>query len=341
MVDSHEVLIDNNYNGNSALKNDNAPNLCANLMPMNELVSQQGIEENGSNISKSVKIDCDKNEENTYEHLDDPGEILCGSLSIQKYANIKILSINKTSNCTNNIQPHLVTLNGDTSLSPIKDIEFISKSPKEECSLVNNQMQASKSNDSCQQWKKTITSISINSADHHTANEYSAEISSKAIISVKNQTITNKMDSRKVEPIRININRDPIKTKIKLGPSSHDCQTMSPKSSSSSSNNDECDNVTETTHENTQIYPKITIRPIIKPQMNHHHNHGNAGLQTSSLSSTSHETIPKLKIKKVDSNSLTHNQMSKPTLTTTLNSDEINSNYQTHILSESTTSVPT
>lgn len=137
------------------------------------------------------------------------------------------------------------------------------------------------------------------------------------------------MDSRKVEPIRININRDPIKTKIKLGPSSHDCQNISPKSSSSSSNNDECDNSIDTVHENTQTYPKITIKPIIKP---------NVGLQSSS--SPSHETIPKLKIKKVDSNSSAA-QTTKPSLAVTLDSEEITSNYQTHILSEPSTSVPT
>lgn len=342
MVDSHQVLIDNNCNGKSTSKTDNASNSSENLIRMNDTVSQQGNEVNGggSDLNKSFDVDCEQNGENLHKKFDDPDQIMCGSSPIQECSNI-----NENPIRTNKIQPYLVSPNGTASPRTIEtNIETINASPIEKCSTVKNQRQTSKSNDSYKHGKKTTTSTTVNPGDRHQVHEYSSvELPpANANISVENQTNTNKMDSRKVEPIRININRDPIKTKIKLAPSSHECQTISPKSSSSSSNNDDCDNIDDTVHENTQTYPKITIKPIIKPQTNHHHNHCNAGLQaSSSSSSTSHETIPKLKIKKVDSNSTANNQTTKTTLAATLNSDEITSNYQTHILSESSTSVPT
>lgn len=323
MVDSHQLLIDN-YDGNSKSKSDSEPILTTNAIPMSEIVSQQSNELNGSSSSldaTAFQNNHEKNEEKLHEALDEQGEIMCGSSPKQE------LSTNEIANCTNNTQTY--TQNGDASNPTPSDISEdnnfesqIVSINRNECSIVNNQQKISKSNDS--------SKTSNHSTDPLNAHENSVDHNN-----------TKKMDSRKVEPIRININRDPIKTKIKLGPSSHDCQTISLKASSSSSNNDECDNANDVSHENTQNYPKITIKPIVKPSTNYHHNQNNAGLQASSSSSASHEAIPKLKIKKIDSSSSANNQTPKSTLVAALNSDEITTNYQTHLLSESSTTVPT
>lgn len=336
MVDSDKVLIDN-YNENSTSKSKSEPISTAKTIPMSEILSEHSSELNGGSSSSSletVKNNCEKNGEELYEKLDDLGEIMCGSSPMQELSN------NEIPCCANVLQPYSVTQNGNPSPITITDIESLTMSTNTECSIVNNQQKINKSNDSSKHYKETTTSTSNNSTDQHKAHKNSVEFQSNAILGVKN-IITNKMDSRKVEPIRININRDPIKTKIKLGPSSHDCQTVSLKSSSSNSNNDECDNTSEITHENTQNYPKITIKPIIKPTTNYHHNQNNAGSQATSSSSASHEAIPKLKIKKVDSSSTANNQTPKPTLVAASNNDELTTNYQTHLLSESSTTVPT
>lgn len=327
MVDSHQVLIDS-QNENSTSKSTSETILTANTIPMSEIALQQGSELNGSSSLGTVENNCEKNGERLHEKFDDQGEIMCGSSSMQELSNNEIPS------GTNFIQPYSVSQNGDTNPITITDFESLIVSTHNECSIVNNHRKISKSNDSSKHCKETNTSTSNHSTDQFKVHENSVEFQSKNII-------TNKMDSRKVEPIRININRDPIKTKIKLGPSPHDCQTVSLKPSSSNSNNDECDNVSEVAHENTQNYPKITIKPIVKPSMNYHLNQNTAGSQASSSSSTSHEAIPKLKIKKIDPSSTANNPTPKPTLVAALNSDEITTNYQTHLLSESSTTVPT
>lgn len=350
MVDSHQVLIEN-CNRNVTSNGDNSePNLIVNAIPMNEIYSERSSDLNGSCSNlETVENNYEQNGENSQGKLDDDGEIMCDLSPKREPSN------NDGPNCTTNAiqQPRTVTSNGDAAnliITTITNNDSQIVATKHDASIVNgNQQKISKSIDLNKHNRKATTSTT----DQLRAHENSAEFQSNVILSVENK-ITNKMDSRKVEPIRININRDPIKTKIKLGPSSHDCQTVSLKSASSSSsssssnNDDECDNISGmATHENTQSYPKITIKPIIKPAMNHHNNQNAAGLQASSSSSASHEAIPKLKIKKIESSSSSsssstaNNQTPKPTLVAALNSDEITTNYQTHLLSESSTTVPT
>lgn len=345
MVDSHQVLIDN-CNGNCVSTSDSGPNLTTNATPMNEICPEQSSALNGSSNSKTVENNCEQHGENLHVQRDDHSEIMCGTSPIRERSN------NDSSlNCTDAIP------NGNDATLTATTIESqIVTATNHADSIGNNhhQRKANKSNDSNKYHKESTTSTTTttttttnnNSTDQPDAPESSVEFRPNVTFSVKS-IAANKMDSRKVEPIRININRDPIKTKIKLGPSPHECQALSLKSSSSSSslNEDECDNVSEVvTHENTQNYPKITIKPIVKPAMNHHNNQNTAGLQalsSSSSSSASHEAIPKLKIKKIESSGTANNQTSKPTLVAALNSDEITTNYQTHLLSESSTTVPT
>lgn len=351
MVDSHQVLIDN-CNGNVMSNSDNSePNSIANAIPMNEIYVEQSSNLNGSCSNlKTVENNYEQNGENLRGKRDDDGEIICDLSPKRQPSN------NDGPNCTTNAipQPHTVTLNGDAAnliLPTITNNESQIVTTKHDGSVVNgNQQKISKSIDLSKHNRQATTSTTHQLKAHRDSPKFQSNVT----LSVENK-ITNKMDSRKVEPIRININRDPIKTKIKLGPSPHDCQTISLKSASSSSssssspsnsnNDDECDNITEmATHENTQSYPKITIKPIIKPAMNHHSNQNTASLQASSSSSASHEAIPKLKIKKIESSSSSsstaNNQTLKPTLVAALNSDEITTNYQTHLLTESSTTVP-
>lgn len=329
MVDSHQVLIDN-CNGNVTSNSDNnEPNLIANATPMNEIDSQQ------SSDLKTVENNREQNEENSRQKLDSDGEIMHG-LSPEPEPEP---STNDRRNCTTNaIQPpYTVTPNGNAA--------------NRKTTITSNESQIVTTTRKSIDLNTHNRELSTSTADQH---EHSTKFQSNVPPSAENK-ITNTMDSRKVEPIRININRDPIKTKIKLGPSPHDCQTVSLKSASSSSsssssiNDDECDNASEmATHESTQSYPKITIKPIIKPAVNHHNNQNTVALQASSSSSSaSHEAIPKLKIKKIESSSSSsssstaNNQTPKPTLVAALNSDEITTNYKTLLLSESSTTVPT
>lgn len=318
MVDSHQVLIDN-CNGNVTSNSDNSEqtNSIANATPMNGIYVEQSSNSNGncSNL-KTVENNCKQNGENSCGKQVDDDEII-------RDISPKRRPSNNDGDATNLIVSQIVTTKYDGSF-----VNGNQRKPSE--SIKHN-------------WQATAS----------TADQLKSHEVSNVTLSVENK-ITSKMDSRKVEPIRININRDPIKTKIKLGPSPHDCQTVSLKSASSSSsssssssnsnNDDECDNIGGmATHENTQSYPKITIKPIIKPAMNHHSNQNTSGLQASSSSSASHEAIPKLKIKKIESSSSSstaNNQTPKPTLVAALNSDEITTNYQTHLLSESSTTVP-
>lgn len=347
MVDSHQVLIEN---CNENVTSNGEPNLIPNAIPMNEIFAEQSSDLNGScSDLKTIENNCEQNGDNLRGKRGDDGAIMCDLASKREP------STNDGPNCTTNAIPHTVTPpNGDaaeliTATNTNNESQIVT-TKHDDASIVNgNQQKISKSIDLNQHNREATTST----ADQLEAHGHSsAKFQSNIILSVENK-ITNKMDSRKVEPIRININRDPIKTKIKLGPSPHDCQTVSLKSASSSSssssssiNDDECDNISGmATHENTQSYPKITIKPIVKPAMNHHNNQTTAGLQASSSSSSaSHEAIPKLKIKKIESSSSSstaNNQTPKPTLLAALNSDEITTNYQTHLLSESSTTVPT
>lgn len=354
MVDTHKVLFEN-YNGNDSPTITDTPNIQAHFIPMNDsdqlkYSDQQAIQQGNEVKSDSaIEVNLDyETRQNVHRKLDDPGEIMCG-LSQQNSTDATIQSIHNDTSANSVSVVH----NGETSPVtlnhfPTKQIETLNETTNTECTILKNCL-TSESNGS--QQKETIPSTSINSADHKKAEEYSADLQSNSNIVVENQIgatvpiAENKMDSRKVEPLRININRDPIKTKIKLGPPPSERQTMSPKSSSSS-NNDECDNVSEMQHENQQIYPKITIKPIVKPpsEAEHHHNHGTSSHTSSSSSSSSstssHEAIPKLKIKKVDSNISNSNLAPMPTHATALNSDEPIGNYQTHLLSESSPNVP-
>lgn len=286
MVDSHQALTDN-CNGNSAPRTTSIPNSSENVILMNERVTQQDNNLNGNGSLSAVETICEKNGESSSDKLDNQDEIKCGSSPIREYTDITVNSKSENPNFTNTIQANTVAGYGETSHLIITDLSSTNVSANDEFSIVNSPRQTSQPNYLCQQSRKTTASVPIDSDRIH---KNSIEFQSTE------SSITNKMESRKVEPIRININRDPIKTKIKLGPS-HDCQTMSPKSSSSN--------------------------------------------YLSSSSSASHEAIPKLKIKKVDLSSTTANQTTKPILGTALSSDEITCNYQTHLLSEFSTTVPT
>lgn len=322
-----------------------------------------------------------ENRQNVYDRqADSGGEIMCGP-SARNYTSSSIqsndLNINRNSNRNSsaNVNAFVVAQNGDgnnsnsnsnnssnsssnsSSLTPNKfekDIEPINVNANKVCVIVNNK-QTRESNDSYSssssgnQSPTTQSATSINSADID-REFHSAAIRSNLVfehpIDTTSESHSNKMDSRKVEPLRININRDPIKTKIKLGTSS--AQTMSPKSSTSTANMAGHDELNDgvhdvpTPHENQQIYPKIIIKPIVKPPTeidHHHHNHsaGSHAPSSSSSSSSSQEAIPKLKIKKIDAN---NSNSVLPIHSSLSNCDDITGNYQTHLLSESSPSVP-
>lgn len=372
MVDPHQVLIDN---GNSSTKISETPNLPANLIQMNDSdtskhQNQASILEVNCMVNDQIGSDVNRiyeNRQNVYDKLDDGDEIMCGPSS--QNCTSSTIQINENNSVTNELTAttvatsFLAAQNGSTSSTLTsnnfaRDIETINAvSPTKVCVIVNNK-QTKESDDSySQQTLPSTSSINNNSADDEIkTEEYSAEFQLQnsniatldfnqidATVSASFTSTANKMDSRKVEPLRININRDPIKTKIKLGPPG-DRQTVSPKSSSSSSNAglDECDDIGEMSPENQQSYPKITIKPIVKPptEMEHHHHNHSAGSHTPSSSSSSQEAIPKLKIKKVDTNN--SNSTLTPLLThsAALNNDDGQGNYQTHLLSESSSSVP-
>lgn len=368
MVDPHQVLIDN---GNSSSKISVTTNLSTpNLIQMNASDQTQKPQQNqqlqqeadvNSVVSGGFDVNSfNENRHNVYDRQDEVSDkIMCGP-SARNYTSSSIETNNFTTRNSANVNTFLVAQNGDinsdssgnssnsssSSLTPNnnnnnfdRDIEPINKV----CVIVNNNKQTRESNDSSS--KQSIPSTSINSADIETEFN-SAEFQSNIALEQQQQqqpidaidsiSTINKMDSRKVEPLRININRDPIKTKIKLGTSSG--QTMSPKSSTSSNAGcDELDDAHEMPHENQQIYPKIIIKPIVKPptENEHYHNHG-AG---SHIPSSSQEAIPKLKIKKVDVNNSNSN-LTPPIHSSLSNSDDITGNYQTHLLSESSPSVP-
>lgn len=351
MVDPHQVLIDN---GNNSTKISDTPNRPTNLIQMNDSDTskqkqnqelQQCFEVNSGTCKVSENYE---NRQNENVGLDNYDKIMCGPLA-RNCTNSTIQSNDNSSTIANN-NAFLVddAQNGDDNSTLIsnnfaRDIEPINVSGTNKvCVIETTNKHTEESNDSYSQ--QTLPSTSINSADTETQ-DYSAEFQKSNItIALDNNHIDatiselpSKMDSRKVEPLRININRDPIKTKIKLGPPPEDRQTMSPKSSSSSTAgiDDGDDDHDMPQHENQQSYPKITIKPIVKPptEIEHHHNHSTG----SHMPSSSQEAIPKLKIKKVDSN---NSNSSLTPLPSHSNNDDIGGNYQTHLLSESSPSVP-
>lgn len=348
MVDPHQVLIDN---GNNSSKITESPNLPADLIQMNNSdpikhPNQQlkPDSEVNSVVSDAFEVNTvSENRQNVYRKLETFDEIMCGP-SARISTNSTIQS--NDHNNSENENAILIAQNGDNSSLLIsnnisRDIESINVSPNKDCVIVDTNKQTRESNDSHN--KQSVPSKTINnSADSEKQAEFIQPNTSIALD--KNQVdttvsiSTNKMDSRKVEPLRININRDPIKTKIKLG-TSGDRQSLSPKSSSSSNaGNDECDDASELSHENQQSYPKITIKPIVKPpiESERHHNHSTV----SHTPSSSQEAIPKLKIKKVDSNNSNSSLTPIPTHLAASNSDDVSGNYQTHLLPESSPSVP-
>lgn len=215
---------------------------------------------------------------------------------------------------------------------------------------------------------------------------------------ITQQTVSatsSEMDSRKVEPLRININREPIKTKIKLG--DRQASSMSPSSTKYSVLSDNVDEVDDVVHETqSHVIPKITIKTIAKPSNEAHTNDRmvattgkkqnstlsallseksqkktfleddfvqstTEGLKTAAAAADSinRPTIPKLKIKKVDSTSSTlenitnynanSNVISHTVLSASSSSSSSSSNadtnsgnssHQNQSLAESTYSVP-
>lgn len=357
MVDPHQVLIDN---GNTSSKISDTPIQSANLIPMNES-DPLNHQNQRIDATKSLVSDCGGFQVNNKQiganrqNVDKWDGIMCGP-SPRNSTTSTLPPGDNNNSSANSARAFLVDENGDGS--SVTSNHFQSSANEQFhvnanalCVIVNKN-QTNESNDSRNK-RHRRPSTSCDSADTD-LQEFSAEFQPHATIAVEKEigatgfsasaaaaTASNKMDSRKVEPLRININRDPIKTKIKLGPPAADRQTMSPKSSSSSNAGiDECDDASETTtaHENQQIYPKITIKPIVKPpsEQEHHHNHSGS----SHAPSSSHEAIPKLKIKKVDANNSNSNLTPLPTHSAVSNSDDIGGNYQTHLLSESNPSVP-
>lgn len=389
MVDPHQVYSENYNNGTNLSTSIDAPNLPANVIPMNDSDPLKSLT-NQETRRSDIDIQSAVNDFNEFDVLQtqaiyeqrqnvhstqllDLGEIMCGPSSrITTTSTIQSIDTNSSvassgfvvaqnGNSTGPVTTanHFTCTTSATSTNNININHTLNVSPIKECVIVTEKRK-SESNDLHQ--KQTIPSTSINSADYQTDEYSTAEYQTNTNNTVYDSHIdTNKMDSRKVEPLRININRDPIKTKIKLGPPG-ERQTMSPKSSSSSNSGagiDECDDASEMPPENPQIYPKITIKPIVKPptETELHHNHS-AGIHaassssssstlllsslstSSSSSSSTHEAIPKLKIKKVDSNNSNSNLTPLPTHSAALNIDDITGNYQTHLLTESSPSVP-
>lgn len=202
-----------------------------------------------------------------------------------------------------------------------RDIDSKTENSNQVCVIVNKIVQKTESNDSTGNTNRLLSSTTTtkysDTAQHSV--ELQSNWKSSSLQKQEQQiatTTTTIMDSRKVEPLRININREPIKTKIKLVPSNSTSERgnqsmISPKSSSSAI--DESDDGTEIEPSHTQNYPKITIKPIVKPssietdyQSHHHHSHhhhhlhhhSNNSLTNShviaSVSSMPQEGIPKL-----------------------------------------------
>lgn len=342
MVDPHQVLIEN---ANNSTKISETQNLPTNLIQMNSsditkypIPQLQRNTEVQSVVNSAFDLNTvHENRQNVCSKVQDFDEIMCGPLT-QNCPNSTIQP-NDDNNANANAFINAPDCESDLLISNnfVGDIESIDASPNKVYVFVNNKP-TEESNDSHSE--QMLPSKSINSADIEIQNQ-SAEFYPNANIAFDNQidtpvTIpTNKMDPRKVEPLRININRESIKTKIKLGPPG-DRLNMSPSSSSNNAGVYDCNDVNEETHENQQSYPKITIKPIVKPPTDFEHHHHSAG---SHMPSSSQEAIPKLKIKKVDSNNSNSSLTPLPLHSAASNNDDIGGNYQTHLLSESNSSL--
>lgn len=333
MVDPHQNLIDNEY---SSAKSSEPQ---ADLTQMNNSDIFKYPDQHLQPASVVINVVSDAND---LDHENRQNDMMCG-VSAQNHTTSTIQS-NKDNN-SEDANASLVLHNGENSVlisnNISRDIKPIKVNANRVC-VVLDKKPTRESNDS---HNKQTLSTTINSADTKTQGYFAAiQPNANIVLEHNNQIdttvsiLTNKMDSRKVEPLRININRDPIKTKIKLG-TSDDRQSLSPKSSSSSTAGiDECDDASEMLHENQQSYPKITIKPIIKPSTESEHHHNNSAL--SHIPSSSQEAIPKLKIKMVDSNNSNSSQTPISTHLTASHSDDISGHYQTHLLSEPSPSVP-
>lgn len=318
MVDPHQVLIDNN-NGNNASTISDTLNFPADFMQMSDCDPSEYQNQQRPDVQSVVCADfnehlVNEDRQNVYNIQDDSKDIMCGPSARSPTSSTIQINDNNSANA------FVVAQNGNSSSLTSNNLTRV---------IADNQV-TSESNDL--RYKTATTSTSVNSAADNTL-QYSAEYPN-AVTALDKQigaTVSTSsiiMDSRKVEPLRININRDPIKTKIKLAPPG-DRQNMSPKSSSSSNTGiDDCDDGSDALHENQQTFPKITIKPIVKPPMENEHQHINSsGLY---MPSSSQEAIPKLKIKKVDPNNSSSNLMPMPA-----SHNEITGNYQTQLLSES------
>lgn len=324
MVDPYQVIIDN---GQKHSNHPDRSNASASLtQAMNEFDSvktddknQQLLEtsntatnvttnpsdrNNRSSVNACIELEHVFNENQTYD------EIMCGPSSRHgKDRNIHPNSENIDDDLANDLidSASIFFQNGvdiEGTSDNVNEQAFNGPRNEQACATVNNKLNYESNDTHTKQTYHETTSNNIDSAGDYTASTASRANSTSASDSQIAHTLpgqSSEMDSRKVEPLRINISRDSIKTIIKLNANDRQQQSsdVSPRSSSPLNiGDDEFDDIDmeETT---TASYPKIKIKPVKPPEADYRQNHG-----------PPQEAIPKLKIKKIDSTSATLQQIS-------------------------------
>lgn len=356
MVDSHQVIIDN---GNKNSNHSDLPNTSVSLtQAMNEFdllktddeslqlletpnTSAATVNQSERNYQNAVNACIDLEQvfsDNYNEIMFDPSSQHGIEQNIQQNSdNIDEDFANDLINSASNFYQNGLDIQGDTDSANVQ--LFDGPNNEDIYDSVNNKA-TYESNDTFTNQASFETTTNNIGTVYLYEQTVPAASHTKAAATVDNNQIAHvvqeqdsEMDSRKVEPLRININRDSIKTIIKINANDRQQQAVDVSKSPSSPLNagdDEFDDL-EIEETNTTTYPKIKIKPVKPPENDFRHNH-NAPL----------EAIPKLKIKKIDSTSSTlqHVSCSNSTLSmpmsrnneTSNNSDQL---YHQHSASES------
>lgn len=356
MVDPYQVIIDN---GNKNSNHSDLPNTSASLtQAMNEFDLIKTDDETlqlleTPNTSAATANQSDRNNENTVnacidvdqvfndnynEIMFDPSSQHGIEQNIQRNSdNIDEDFANDLINSASNFYQNGLDIQGDTDSANVQ--LFDGPNNDDIYDSVNNKT-TYESNDTFTNQGSFETSTNNIGTVYVHEQTVPAASHTKSAATLDNNQIAHvvqeqdvEMDSRKVEPLRININRDSIKTIIKINANDRQQHAVDVSKSPSSPLNigdDEFDDL-DMEETNTTAYPKIKIKPVKPPENDFAHNH-NAPL----------EAIPKLKIKKIDSTSSTlqHVSCSNSTMSTpmsrnnetTNNSDQL---YHHHSSSES------
>lgn len=355
MVDPYQVIIDN---GNKKSKHSDRPNASASLtQAMNELGSVKtddgnprlldasnaatnatgspSDQKNWSSVNACIELGPVFDENQSYD------EIMCGPSSRHGVER----NIHKNSDSIDDDLANNLTDSASILFHNGVDIGGISDNVNEQAydgprneeayATVNNKSIYDSNDTHTNQAHLGTTTHNFDSAGKCAASAASRNNStgaSKSQIAHAPLDQSSEMDSRKVEPLRINISRDAIKTIIKLNANDRQQPSnVSPRSSSPlNMGDDEFDDI-DMEETATASYPKITIKPVKPPEMDYRQNHGSA-----------QEAIPKLKIKKIDSTSSTLQQVSCSNSTVSRNNESSNNSelYQHHHSTGESYSVP-